>query len=370
MRGISQSELLYLSRCEPADGVVLMRLHVRHLTPPAARGPYSEIQAGLRIDPAQDRAAVNALKLHSELFGHFPPERIPRIFARLDMPAGEVPHVRIRQPCRRPATKQRFLRPQQDHGHDVMVHPSSVTRNQGEGCQSRPCHPWRLKKSRSAAGLAVSRQANPQNVRQSAVPSACTRKPSDTLTARANLASWAGEAGDAAGARDQLDALLPVLERVQDPEHPNTLAIRHQLASWTGEAGDVAGARDQFDALLLVLERVQGSEHPDTLAARHQLASWMGQVGDAVGARDQFAALLPVRERVQDPEHPNTLATRANLAYWTGKVGDLTAARDQFAALVILLEEVQGPKHPETLNARHNLAYLTRQIGGAGPSAG
>jgi hypothetical protein len=34
--------------------------------------------------------------------------------------------------------KQHFPRPQQDYGHDVMVHyPSSVTQTQGEGCQAR-----------------------------------------------------------------------------------------------------------------------------------------------------------------------------------------------------------------------------------------
>ena len=37
----------------------------------------------------------------------------------------------------------------------------------------------------------------------------------DTLTARAGLAIHAGKAGDAAGARDQLAALLPIRERVK-----------------------------------------------------------------------------------------------------------------------------------------------------------
>ena len=54
------------------------------------------------------------------------------------------------------------------------------------------------------------------------------------------------------------------------PEHPDTLAARGNLARWTGEAGDAAGARDQFAALLPVVERVLGPEHPDTLAAREQ----------------------------------------------------------------------------------------------------
>jgi len=118
---------------------MLVRLHIRHFTPPTARDPHGEIQAALRIDAAQDRAAVNALKLRSQLFGHFPPERIQRILTRLDMPAGEIPHVRIPPPPRRPVTKQRFLRPQEDYRHDLMVHhPSSVAPNQGGGYQSRP----------------------------------------------------------------------------------------------------------------------------------------------------------------------------------------------------------------------------------------
>ena len=141
----------------------------------------------------------------------------------------------------------------------------------------------------------------------------------DTLTTRDNLAFWTGEAGDAAGARDQLAALLPIRERVLGPEHPDTLITRHNLAHWTGQAGDAAGARDQLAALLPIRERVLGAEHPDTLTTRHNLAHWTGQAGDAAGARDQFAALLPIRERVLGPEHLQTLATRPELAYWTGK---------------------------------------------------
>ena len=55
--------------------------------------------------------------------------------------------------------------------------------------------------------------------------------------ARAHLARWTGEAGDAAAARDQLAALVPVRERVSGREHPATLAARASLASWTRQAG-------------------------------------------------------------------------------------------------------------------------------------
>ena len=187
----------------------------------------------------------------------------------------------------------------------------------------------------------------------------------DTLTARGNLACWTGEAGDAAGARDQYAALLPIDERVLGPEHPDTLTARANLARWTGEAGDAAGARDQYAALLPIRERVLGPEHPDTLTARANLARWTGEAGDAAGARDQFAALLPIRERVLGPEHPDTLTARGNLARWTGEAGDAAGARDQFAALLPIRERVLGPEHPDTLATRGNLARWTGEAGDA-----
>ena len=48
---------------------------------------------------------------------------------------------------------------------------------------------------------------------------------------------------DAAAARDQDAALLPVIERVLGSEHPQTLAVREELGYWTNEAdGAVSGA--------------------------------------------------------------------------------------------------------------------------------
>ena len=95
---------------------------------------------------------------------------------------------------------------------------------------------------------------------------------------------------------------------------------------------DAAGARDQFAALLPVFERVLGPEHPDTLYIRHSLARWTGQAGDPASARDQFAALLPVRARVLGPDHPDTLIAHDHLAYWTGEAGDAATMKSWFVA--------------------------------------
>ena len=93
--------------------------------------------------------------------------------------------------------------------------------------------------------------------------------------------------------------------------------MRRDLARWAGEAGDAAGARDLFAALLPIRERVLAAEHPATLTARGDLARFTGWTGDAAGARDQYAALLPVIERVFGPEHRETQEVRDNLIHWT-----------------------------------------------------
>ena len=185
----------------------------------------------------------------------------------------------------------------------------------------------------------------------------------DTLTTRANLVYWTGQAGDAIGARDQYAALLPIEERVLGAEHPDTLTTRANLVYWTGQAGDAIGARDQYAALLPIRERISGAEHLDTQRVRANVARWTGQAGDAAGARDQYAALLPAIERVLGAEHPDTLRVRANVALWTGQAGDAAGARDQYAALLPAIERVLGAEHPDTLSIRANVARWTRQAG-------
>ena len=90
------------------------------------------------------------------------------------------------------------------------------------------------------------------------------------------IARYLGKSGSYPAARDlfQLIADTYTADDTYGPEHRDTLAARVPLASWTGEAGDAAGARDQYVALLPIRERVQGPEHPDTLAARSNLAYW------------------------------------------------------------------------------------------------
>ena len=90
-------------------------------------------------------------------------------------------------------------------------------------------------------------------------------------------------------------------ERVSGAEHPDTLLDRANLARFTGEAGDAAGARDRLAALLPVRERVSGVEHPHTQTVRAYLAYWTEQAERGPGLAwisfTLFTVLRPHRGR-------------------------------------------------------------------------
>ena len=127
-----------------------------------------------------------------------------------------------------------------------------------------------------------------------------------------------GRRADTAGPSASYRQLLADRERVLGPDHPDTLSARASLAYWRGEAGDTDGAVSHYRQLLADRERVLGPDHPDTLSARTSLAYWRGEAGDTDGAVADYRQLLADRERVLGPDHPDTLATRQGLADWLG----------------------------------------------------
>jgi hypothetical protein len=94
-----------------------------------------------------------------------------------------------------------------------------------------------------------------------------------------NQAAQPADEPPASGPADSADG--DVSDYAAGPEHPDALAMRSELAYSAGQAGDAAAARDQFAALLPVRERVLGPEHPRTMSTRANLAYWTGQAGDS-----------------------------------------------------------------------------------------
>ncbi len=68
----------------------------------------------------------------------------------------------------------------------------------------------------------------------------------------ARIAHYLGISGSPLAARDlcRLIADARTADDAYGPEHPDTLSVRYDLARWTGHAGDAAGACDELAALL------------------------------------------------------------------------------------------------------------------------
>lgn len=63
------------------------------------------------------------------------------------------------------------------------------------------------------------------------------------------------------------DPIAPVL----GPDHPDTLTTRANIASWIGRCGQPEEELLLFQELLPDRERVLGPDHPDTLAIRERI---------------------------------------------------------------------------------------------------
>lgn len=184
-----------------------------------------------------------------------------------------------------------------------------------------------------------------------------------TLAARADIATWRGEAGDEAGAVGALDELLPDRLRVLGPDHLQTLITRHDIANWRGRSGDAAGAVRAFEELLPDQIRALGPDHPQNLVTRANLAMWRGSAGDPAGALTAFAELLPDQLRVLGGDDRLTLITRANIATGRREAGDRAGAVRAFEELLPDQRRVFGPEHPNTLATRQAFASARGEAG-------
>jgi len=123
------------------------------------------------------------------------------------------------------------------------------------------------------------------------------------------IARYLGFSGSYPAARDMFGLIAKAHEEsdAYGPEHPDTLAVRRAHAVWTGEAGDRAGARDQLAALLTLIERVQGPEHPDTLTARQPcpLDRGCGRSGRGPRPAGRPAAYQRAGPGPRAPRHPD-----------------------------------------------------------------
>ncbi len=109
-----------------------------------------------------------------------------------------------------------------------------------------------------------------------------------TSDGMSQIAMYLGQGGNNTAARDlfRLIADARIADDAYGPDHPGTLSALYEFARWAGNAGDAAGARDQFAALLPDYERVLGPDHPEPCRPRHPC-----RVGRECGGCEQGPAI-------------------------------------------------------------------------------
>ncbi|SLN35028.1 Anaphase-promoting complex, cyclosome, subunit 3 [Roseovarius albus] len=185
------------------------------------------------------------------------------------------------------------------------------------------------------------------------------------LATRYLLAQCQNATGDAAGTLAELQELLPLETEVQGARHPHVLSTRYLLAQCLNDTGDTTGALDEVQELLPLYSDVQGARHPHVLSTRYLLAQCLNDTGDATGALDEVQELLPLYSDVQGARHPHVLSTRYLLAQCLNDTGDATGALDEVQELLPLYSDVQGARHPHVLSTRYLLAQCLNDTGDA-----
>ena len=143
------------------------------------------------------------------------------------------------------------------------------------------------------------------------------------------------------------------------------------LASWTGEAGDPAAARDQFAALLPVRERVLGPEHPDTLAARARPRPLdRGRRGTRPRPGTSSPRCCPCASGSSARSTRTPCAPAPTSPAGPGRRGIRPRPGTSSPRCCPCASGCLGPEHPDTLAARAQPRPLDRGGGGSGRGPG
>ena len=161
--------------------------------------------------------------------------------------------------------------------------------------------------------------------------------------------------------------VVPVLELVFGPEHPNTVAATLNLAIALSEQGPEQGKCAEAEALLsevrTVARRVFGPEHHTTLSSATSLANALFRQGKCAEAEAIYREVLQIQRRSPGPEHLNTLKTMNNLASALGHQGAYAESEVMIREVLRVLLRLLGPKHPESLLTTNNLAVALKAQG-------
>lgn len=167
--------------------------------------------------------------------------------------------------------------------------------------------------------------------------------------------------GDLSGARDVLDRLIVLDERLFGPSHPEVATDLNNLGSVLRVLGDLAGAKRCFERALAIEEAQDAPDRLKIAIRANNLGTVLRSLGDLEGALDQFERALAIDMDAYGPNHLKTAIRLNNLGDVLLEMGDLDGARESYQRAYRIFQQFLGPGHHYTQRAQENLASLSQK---------
>jgi hypothetical protein len=166
--------------------------------------------------------------------------------------------------------------------------------------------------------------------------------------------------GDLAGARDVLERLIVLDERLFGPGHPEVATDLNNLGSVLRVLDDLAGAKRCFERALAIEEEQDAPDRLKIAIRANNLGTVLRSLGDLEGALDQFERALAIDRDAYGPNHLKTAIRLNNRGDVLQEMGDLKGAKDSYQRAFRIFQQFLGPGHHYTQRARENLDTLSK----------
>jgi tetratricopeptide (TPR) repeat protein len=169
--------------------------------------------------------------------------------------------------------------------------------------------------------------------------------------------------GDYPRAEALIRDIVPILDRLLGPDHPDSQSARFDLARVVAAQGRLQEAEALLRQVLVDQQRILGPEHPRVLWTMSGLADVVMRQNRYEESEALLSQLYETQARVLGPDHPDTIQTLQRL-------GEVNALTGQYARANMLLRmsgdrasAILGATHPVTLEATYTLARVLADQG-------
>ena len=162
--------------------------------------------------------------------------------------------------------------------------------------------------------------------------------------------------GDFEKAKQWLEQVVQILEKVLDPEDHNLLSSKHALAGVYTSTGDIHKAKYLLEEVVDIEAKILDLKDSSLLASQHELAKVYSDLEENEKAKDLLEQVVKIQAETLRPEHPDRLASQHVLAKVYLALKENDKAKDLLEQVVKIRVETLRSEHPHRLISQHELA--------------